>query len=155
MLVHGSAVTPRRDDHGTPRSRAWRHRRRLPSLRHGYGETTMAIDEARRHGLHESARRALGADAGDTLMEMLPPVGWSDVATKRDLDAHADSTRREMAELRSSIDLRFETLEIRITSAINDAVRGSEHRILVWMFTTVLTAVLGGTAISVAVALAT
>jgi hypothetical protein len=42
-----------------------------------------------------------------------------------------------------------------MTSAINGAVQGSEHRILVWMFSTVLAAVLGGTAISVAVALST
>jgi hypothetical protein len=28
---------------------------------------------------------ALGDDAGVTLMEMLPPVGWADVATKQDL----------------------------------------------------------------------
>jgi hypothetical protein len=92
----------------------------------------MAIDEGKRHELHERARQTLGDDAGDSLMELLPPVGWADVATKRDL----------------------EVLQIGLTSAINDSVRGSEHRILVWMFTTVLTAVLGGTAISVAVALA-
>ena len=87
----------------------------------------MAIDEAKRHELHETARRVLGAEAGDTLMELLPPVGWADVATKRDL----------------------EVLSIEIRAAITDAVRGAEHRILMWMFTTVL----GGIAISVGVAL--
>jgi hypothetical protein len=113
-----------------------------PCLLSADGETNMAIDEAKRHDLHESARRVHGTEVGDTLMEMLAPVGWADVATKRDLD-----------HLRASMDLRFETLEIKLTSAVNDAVRGSEHRILVSMFATVLTAVLGGTAISVAVAL--
>ncbi len=29
--------------------------------------------------------RAFGDDAGITLMELLPPVGWADVATKHDL----------------------------------------------------------------------
>lgn len=83
----------------------------------------MAIDEARRHELHETARRVLGAEAGDTLMELLPPVGWADVATKQDL----------------------ETLVIRVQNMI----LASEHRILFWMFTTVL----AGIAISVTVAL--
>jgi hypothetical protein len=87
----------------------------------------MAVDEARRHALHERARRSFGVDSGDALMELLPPVGWADVATKRDL----------------------ETLEIEVQNMI----LASEHRILMWMFTTVLTAVLAGTAISVAVSL--
>ena len=50
----------------------------------------MAVDERHRYRLHEAARRVLGDDAAVTLMEMLPPVGWADVATKRDLDQLAD-----------------------------------------------------------------
>ncbi len=46
----------------------------------------MAIDERRRLQLAEDAKRALGEESGITLMEMLPPVGWADVATRRDLD---------------------------------------------------------------------
>src|SRR5262245_10900010 len=47
----------------------------------------MAVDERRRLQLADAAKRALGDDAGITLMEMLPPVGWADVATKQDLAA--------------------------------------------------------------------
>ena len=46
----------------------------------------MSVDERRRLQLADAAKRALGDDAGITLMEMLPPVGWADVATKRDLE---------------------------------------------------------------------
>src|SRR5262245_25076090 len=46
----------------------------------------MAVDERRRLQLADAAKRALGDDAGITLMEMLPPVGWADVATKQDLE---------------------------------------------------------------------
>lgn len=39
-------------------------------------------------------------------MEMMPPVGWADVATKRDLDT-----------LEQRVDLRFEALEHRLLAA--------------------------------------
>jgi hypothetical protein len=47
----------------------------------------MAIDERSRHELYLRAEEALGPTAANTLMEHLPPVGWADVATKRDLDS--------------------------------------------------------------------
>lgn len=46
----------------------------------------MAIDEASRHRLHRKLEALLGSEEAATLMEHLPPVGWADVATKRDLD---------------------------------------------------------------------
>jgi hypothetical protein len=46
----------------------------------------MAVDERHRLQLADAAKRAFGDDAGITLMELLPPVGWADVATKQDLE---------------------------------------------------------------------
>jgi hypothetical protein len=46
----------------------------------------MAIDELARHHLYLRLEEHLGAEAAETLMEHLPPTGWSEVATKRDLD---------------------------------------------------------------------
>jgi len=45
----------------------------------------MPVDERHRLQLADAAKRALGEDPGITLMELLPPVGWADVATKQDL----------------------------------------------------------------------
>lgn len=47
----------------------------------------MALDERARHELFLRLEAALGPKSAETLMELLPPVGWADVATKRDLDA--------------------------------------------------------------------
>ena len=72
----------------------------------------MALDERARHQLHQKLEEVLGADQAGTLMEMLPPVGWADVATKRDLDA-----------LRSEMGLRFEALEHRLRDEIATSAR--------------------------------
>jgi hypothetical protein len=47
----------------------------------------MSIDEQSRHQLYRRLEEILGPGPAATLMEHLPPVGWADVATKRDLDA--------------------------------------------------------------------
>jgi hypothetical protein len=62
--------------------------------------------EADRHRMHNRLIEALGQDVADTLMEHLPPIGWADVATRRDLDRLGIELRAEMAELRG--DLRSE-----------------------------------------------
>jgi hypothetical protein len=46
----------------------------------------MAISEESRHDLYQALEQAIGHEQATTLMEHLPPVGWADVATRRDLD---------------------------------------------------------------------
>lgn len=46
----------------------------------------MATDEHARHELYNRLIEQLGADHARTLMEHLPPSGWADIATRRDLD---------------------------------------------------------------------
>ena len=66
----------------------------------------MVLDERARHELFLRLEQALGAEPAATLMEMLPPVGWADVATKRDLDA-----------LEERMELRFDALEYKLLAA--------------------------------------
>ena len=47
----------------------------------------MSVQEQARHELIQRLVATLGEQAAATLMTYLPPVGWADVATKRDLDA--------------------------------------------------------------------
>ena len=64
----------------------------------------MAIDERARHRLFERLEAVLGPDEAAILMEHLPPVGWADVATKRDLDALDAGIRHELAANRREHD---------------------------------------------------
>jgi hypothetical protein len=63
----------------------------------------MALDERSRHQLFLRLEETLGPEAATTLMEHLPPVGWADVATKRDLDHLAVATKRDLDQLAISI----------------------------------------------------
>ena len=80
------------------------------------------MDERARHELFLRLEQLLGAESAGTLMEMLPPVGWADVATKRDLD-----TLEERMNLRFElVDQRFEALEQRL----DQRFEASEHKLL-------------------------
>jgi hypothetical protein len=59
----------------------------------------MAIDEARRE-LFSLLDERLGTRAAALLMAELPPAGWRDFATRRDIDALRTELRGEMAEVR-------------------------------------------------------
>ena len=56
----------------------------------------MAVDERARQRLYDRLEQVLGAEEATILMEHLPPVGWADVATKRDLDTMAVATKRDL-----------------------------------------------------------
>ncbi len=104
----------------------------------------MTVDERSRHELFGQLERALGPEAATTLMEYLPPVGWADVATKRDLDASAALTRSElrteMVDLRSELrtemvhlrsELRTEMADVRSGIAdVRNALEVTEHRVV-------------------------
>jgi hypothetical protein len=76
----------------------------------------MALDERARHELFLRLEQVLGPEPAESLMEMMPPVGWADVATKRDLDA-----------LEQRIDLRFEAMDHKF-EAMDHRFEAMDHR---------------------------
>ena len=84
----------------------------------------MVLNERSRHHLYLRPEEALGPEAATTLMEHLLPVGWADVATKRDLDAleqrldlRFDAVDQRFETLQQRIDLRSEALEHKLMAA--------------------------------------
>jgi len=76
----------------------------------------MTVDYANRDQLYRTAVEALGREEADTLMASLPPMDWSEIATKSDLDD------------------RFETSELRITDHVDRALRLQTQ----WVFSAVV-----------------
>ncbi len=60
----------------------------------------MSITEASRFQLRTAIGQILSEEAADTLMELLPPVGWADVATKTDLQHLRDELKGDINSLR-------------------------------------------------------
>ena len=89
----------------------------------------MALDERAPHELFLRLEAVLGPEPAETLMELMPPVGWADVATKRDLDA-----------LEQRIDLRFEAMDHRF-EAMDHKLEALKHELLATFRGELLTAI--------------
>ena len=111
----------------------------------------MAISEESRHHLYRRLEAVLGAEEATTLMEHLPPVGWADVATKRDLDMLATNTKRDIDDLRTDLkrdiaDLKRDMSGLSSTVATRQDVAElrvyfeRELRVLSWRFISVFVA---------------
>jgi chaperonin cofactor prefoldin len=93
-----------------------------------------AIDERARHELFVAVQDTLGPSHADTLMSLLPPVGWADVATKQDL--HELEARMAMRfdivnERFAVVDERFKSLEERLDErfkGVDERFKGIDER---------------------------
>lgn len=69
----------------------------------------MAVTEGRRHRLYTKFEEVIGAEEASTVMELLPPVGWADVATKDQVRADLDTLRISMENSMLSMETRLKT----------------------------------------------
>ncbi len=73
----------------------------------------MFTDDDRRV-LYDTLEASLGSRGAAILMAHLPPTGWSDLATRQDLEAVRSELKGGMAELRGEVaELRGEMAELR------------------------------------------
>ena len=103
----------------------------------------MSIDEARRLLLHDAARTAWGAEAALVLMEMLPPTGWADVATRQELEHLEARIGQRIDQLEARFDHRIDTarLELLTEYAIG------QRRLIQWNVATLIAGLAAITAI--------
>ncbi len=98
----------------------------------------MNVDERARQQLFQKLDETIGPTAAAILMEHLPPVGWADVATKRDLDALGVATKRDldahMVAMERDLDaLRQTNRAEHQMLASKDDLRDLQHKLTVQM----------------------
>lgn len=111
----------------------------------------MAISEKDRHDLFNRVEAVLGPQSAEAMMELLPPVGWADVATKHDLGAIEERFDLRLAALEERFDLRLTALENRLGARFSDQVNAQTRSLmfaLVGTVTSVGALVIAATALS-------
>ena len=96
----------------------------------------MSIDERSRHELFVRLEQVLGPEPASTLMEHLLPVGWGDVATKRDLAVMRTDLSAEINLLRSDLSGEISLVRSDLSGEINvlrSEMVGMKHEILATM----------------------
>ena len=90
----------------------------------------MSITEASRFQLRTAIGQILSEEAADTLMELLPPVGWADVATKTDLQHLRDEMQADIKSLRVELKGDIKNLRDELKGDIRnlrDELKGDMH----------------------------
>ncbi len=71
----------------------------------------MSVSEFQRHEVFKWLEEKMGPERAAIMMDLLPPVGWGDIVTKRDLQVEVGGLREEMhagfAEIRSETHAGF------------------------------------------------
>ena len=68
----------------------------------------MAVTESERYELYQVLVEKLGAEGAQTLMEHLPPTGWSEVATKHGFDLQRALFRADLDQHRPEISAQLD-----------------------------------------------
>jgi hypothetical protein len=89
----------------------------------------MSVTEQQRHQLFTWFEEAMGSERAAILMDLLPPVGWADVATRHDL---LELERR--LDLRfEMVDHRFDSLEHKLIGRMHEERVASDRKYVTWL----------------------
>lgn len=91
----------------------------------------MSVTEYERNHLFAWFEEHMGKERASAMMNLLPPVGWGEVATRRDLDAlearldakiDTMATKAELAEMKSDLQRTFVTWMFAAQGAVVAAI---------------------------------
>lgn len=81
-------------------------------------------DDRSRYRMHQRLEEVLGTSEAATLMEPLPPVDWTELATKRDLQQLEVATKRDLDQLEVATKRGLEQLHDKTRADLHEALSG-------------------------------
>jgi hypothetical protein len=81
------------------------------------------VTEYERHQVFKWFEEHMGSERAATMMNLMPPVGWADIATKHDL-----------AELEARLTARFEVLDHLFDSKLDHLRSDLQRTFVTWLF---------------------
>jgi hypothetical protein len=93
----------------------------------------LPVTEYERHQLFTWFEEHMGPERAATMMSLVPPVGWADLATKHDLAELETRLEARLGARMDGLESRFDALESRVDSKL-DRLRADLMRTFVtWL----------------------
>ena len=97
----------------------------------------MSVTEFERHHLFTWFEEHMGRERAATMMNLVPPAGWGDVATRRDLhlvEARMDVLNARIDALDGTFNARIDALEGRLEAKLEARLSGLQRTFGTWLF---------------------
>lgn len=75
----------------------------------------------------------MGPERAETMMKLVPPVGWGDVATRDDLERFQVATRSDLDQLQTATRSDLERLEARIEAKLEARFGSMQRTLVTWL----------------------
>jgi hypothetical protein len=99
----------------------------------------MAVSEYDRTQLFVWFEEHMGKERATTMMNLLPPVGWGDVATRRDLDLLEERIEAKLGAMATKQELS--SMQASLKQDISDLRSDLQRTFVTWIFAAQATAV--------------
>jgi hypothetical protein len=100
---------------------------------------SMAVSEYDRTQLFVWFEEHMGKERATTMMNLLPPVGWGDVATRRDLDLLEERIEAKLGAMATKQELS--SMQASLKQDISDLRSDLQRTFVTWIFAAQATAV--------------